>query len=71
MIKCYACLAELEDDRELRYHLKVQRDEERALGRVDPRGRLLLALMGNEHDTIGVDVTRRAIGDKANETVRA
>ena len=64
-MKCFACLGELEDKLELRQHLKIERDHERALGQSNPRSRAFLALSGRDHDTIGVDVTRRALSDKA------
>lgn len=60
-MKCYSCQEELEDEEDLRLHLKSQRIEEQELGWSDPRARIVLAMTGRDHDLVMVDVSRRAL----------
>lgn len=60
-MKCYSCGLEVLTDDYLRTHLKAQRIIERELGRTDPRARIVLAMMGQDHDLVMPDVSRRAV----------
>lgn len=61
-MKCYSCDVEVLTDDYLRTHMKAQRIIERELGRTDPRTRVMLALIGVDHDLVMPDVSRRAVG---------
>lgn len=60
-MKCYSCNIEVLTDDYLRSHHKAQRIIERQLGEDDPRSRVMLALIGTDHDLVSVEVTRRAM----------